>query len=129
MELLWRIAALAMLGVLAGAAIKRGALEYGYLVGLAAVAAILLALSGPAGEVAAMVRMLGERSGLPRELTLPVFRVVGIALVTRITAEFCRDAKETAIAAAVETGGVCLALVATAPLLGAVLSMFGELAW
>jgi stage III sporulation protein AD len=125
MELLWKITAMALLGVLAGAAVKRGSAEYGYLVGIAAVVVILLSLSGPAGEVAATVRSLGERSGLPRELTVPVFRVVGIALVSRVTAEFCRDAKETAMAAAVEIGGVCLALIAVTPLLGAVLSMFG----
>jgi len=127
MELLWRIAAVALLCVLTGAAVKRGALEYGYLIGLAAAVVILLALSGPAGEVVAVVRVIGERGGLSRELAAPVFKVVGIAIVTRMTAEYCRDAKETAVAAAVEIGGVCLSLAAVMPLLGAVLSMFGEL--
>ena len=127
MDLLWRIAALALLGVLAGAVVKRGSAEYGHLIGIAAVVVMLLALSGPAGDIAAAVRAMRERSGLAPELIAPVFRVTGIALVTRVTSEFCRDAKETAMAAAVEIGGTCLALVAVTPLLGAVLSLFGEL--
>ena len=46
---------------------------------------------------------------------------MGIAVLTRISAEVCRDAGESGIAASVETAGAVLALWVALPLLRAVL--------
>ena len=48
-------------------------------------------------------------------------KTVGIAILTHISAEVCRDAKESGIAAFVETAGAAVALCVALPLLRAVL--------
>ena len=47
---------------------------------------------------------------------------MGIAIITRVTAEVCRDAKESGIAAFVETAGAAAALFVALPLVQAVLN-------
>ena len=47
---------------------------------------------------------------------------MGIAILTRIAAELCRDAGEGGIAAAAETAGAAAAVLTALPLLRAVLS-------
>ena len=53
----------------------------------------------------------------------PVVKTTGIAILTRLAAELCRDAKESGIAAFVETAGAACALCAALPLLETVLDM------
>ena len=50
-------------------------------------------------------------------------KTAGIAIVTRLASEFCRDAKEGGLASAVELAGTALALSVALPLMTAVLDM------
>ena len=70
---------------------------------------------------------LVEESGLSRELFIPLYKTVGIALVVKIGGSLCRDAGESALASVVETAGAVCALIAALPLLRAVLSLLMEL--
>ena len=65
--------------------------------------------------------------GLTPAVVRPLVKVTGITVVTKLTAEICKDAKEGGIAGAVETAGTVLALVTAAPLLSAVLDTLAEL--
>ena len=51
----------------------------------------------------------------------------GIAIVTRLASDFCKDAKEGGLASAVELGGTALALAAALPLMTAVLDVLARL--
>ena len=84
-----------------------------------AAVAVLLALAGTAGDIAAFFRELGSRSGIPRELLVPLYKTVGIALVVKIGGGLCADAGEKALTAVVETAGAVCALGAALPLLEA----------
>ena len=60
-----------------------------------------------------------------RELALvlaPVVKTVGVAIITRVTVEVCKDAGEGGIAAFVEIAGSAVALYLALPLVRAVLS-------
>lgn len=70
---------------------------------------------------------LSEQAGLSRAVLTPVIKVIGIALISRIAGEFCRDAKESGVAAFLELAGTVTALVATIPLIRAVLSTVSDL--
>ena len=52
-------------------------------------------------------------------LFLPLLKTAGIAVVTRIGADLCRDAGESAVASAVEMAGAMGALLAVLPLMQA----------
>ena len=66
---------------------------------------------------------LVEAGGLSGQVVEPVIKTAGIAIVTRLAADFCREAQEGGLASAVELAGTALALVTVLPLMSAVLDM------
>ena len=115
------IAALAVAAALCALVVKREAGGAALVLGLAAGAVILGQVLGAAEAVRARMDERGERAGLSPAVLDPVIKTVGIAILTRISSEVCRDAGESGIAAAVETAGAVLALWIALPLLRAVL--------
>lgn len=122
-----QVAAVAVAGALCATVIKRQTPDMALVVTLCAVTVIL----GKAMVLLEPVRMLmdalGESAGLSAAVLAPVVKTVGIALLTRVCAELCRDANESGIAAAVEIAGSACAMVVCLPLFRAVLEMILEL--
>ena len=126
MEEIFRITALCLTAALLALVVKRGSVELAMLVTLAAVTAVLLGLVRELSALVDFLRELGRRSSLPEELFRPLYKTLGIALVVRAGSALCRDAGESALAAALEmAGGVC-GLVVALPLLRAVLELLVE---
>ena len=113
------IAALAVAAALCALVVKREAGGAALVLGLAAGAVILGQVLGAAEAVRAVVDELGERAGPSPAVLDPVIKTVGIAILTRISSEVCRDAGESGIAGAVETAAAVLALWVALPLLRA----------
>ena len=122
MESVVRLAAAAVAAALCAVVVKQHAREVGAVLALAAGALLLGAALGRKEEVRALADELGELIGLSPAVLAPVLKTVGIAILTRIAAELCRDAGEGGIAAAAETAGAAAAVLAALPLLRAVLS-------
>lgn len=64
---------------------------------------------------------------LSPEVIVPVVKAVAIAVCTKITAELCRDAKETAVASSVELVGASAGVYVVLPLVTSVLSLVASL--
>ena len=122
MESVVRLAAAAVAAALCAVVVKQHAREVGAVLALAAGALLLGAALGAIEEVRALADELGELIGLSPAVLAPVLKTVGIAILTRIAAELCRDAEEGGIAAAAETAGAAAAVLTALPLLRAVLS-------
>ena len=122
MESVVRLAAAAVAAALCAVVVKQHAREVGAVLALAAGALLLGAALGAIEEVRALADELGELIGLSPAVLAPVLKTVGIAILTRIAAELCRDAGEGGTAAAAETAGAAAAVLAALPLLRAVLS-------
>ena len=122
MESVVRLAAAAVAAALCAVVVKQHAREVGAVLALAAGALLLGAALGALEDVRALVDELGELIGLSPAVLAPVLKTVGIAILTRIAAELCRDAGEGGIAAAAETAGAAAAVLTALPLLRAVLS-------
>ena len=60
---------------------------------------------------------------LPAELFGPLFKTVGIAMVSRLGSDLCRDAGEGAMASVLEISGSLGAIVVSLPLFEAVWDM------
>ena len=115
------MSAIAVTAALCAMVLQKNAQELGLLLALAAGVLILgFALHATQG-VLSLMDTLGETAGIVPAVLSPVVKTIGIAVVTRITAEICRDAKEGGIAAFVETAGAALALFVALPLMEAVL--------
>lgn len=127
MNMLGQVAAAAVIGTVCAAVVRKQTPELALIVALATVALILGKTMETLAPVRELMETLGERSGLSAAVLAPVVKTVGIALLTRVCAELCRDANESGIAAAVEiAGGVC-ALLVCLPLFEAVLKLILEL--
>ena len=127
MEPVFQAAAVCLTGALLAVVVRRGSPEMSLLLTLGVAAAVLLFLAEPLGGLLDFLGGLGERSGVPQRLFGPLYKIVGIALVVRVGGELCRDAGESALAAALETAGAVCALLAALPLLRAVLELLLEL--
>ena len=127
MELVGKIAALAVAAALCALVVRQNAREVGLVLSLAAGALILLQALGAIEAIRTLIEDLGERAGLSPAVLDPVLKTVGIAVLTRLSAEVCRDAKESGIATFVETAGAVMALYVALPLIRAVLETIAEL--
>lgn len=127
MESIMQITAIAVAAALCSVAVKRQAPEIGMVLGLSAGVLILLMSIPAIKSVKDLMVSLSETADLAPAVLTPVIKIVGIAIITKIAAELCRDVKEGGIAAFLETAGAALALVVCIPLIEAVLSMLGEL--
>lgn len=123
MELLWKAAAAALTAAVIGLVLKKNAPELGFVLTLAA-AGLALTLAARLGtNVRAVVAMAADTAGLSDSLVAPVAKCVGIGIVTRLTADLCADAGQTAAGSAVEMCGAVCALMAALPLMESFFAM------
>ena len=118
MEAVWQIVALGLLGAVLAALLKKHTPELALLPVAVCGAAALAAVRG-VREVWAFLEDLLAAVEISSTLFLPLLKTAGIAVVTRIGADLCRDAGESAVASAVEMAGAMGALLAVLPLMQA----------
>ncbi|MCI8818478.1 MAG: stage III sporulation protein AD [Oscillibacter sp.] len=127
MELAVQAAVLCVVAALLSLVVRRGSPESALLLTLGATAVVVLSLAGSLESLMEFLGRLIEESGLSRELFVPLYKTVGIALVVKLGSSLCRDAGESALSSVVETAGAVCALLAALPLLRAVLALLLEL--
>lgn len=127
METMLKVGAVAVAAALCAVAVKGTARQLALAISLTGAAVILGLALGALEDVVAMAEDLREMAGLSPAVVAPVLKTVGIAVLTQIASQVCRDAGEGGIAAAAETAGTALALCAALPLLRAVLDTVGAL--
>ena len=122
-----KVAAAAIAAAVCAVVVRRQAPELGLALTICAGALILLYCSGALSAAMDLLDKLVEAGGLSGQVVGPVIKTAGIAIVTRLAADFCRDAKEGGLASAVELAGAALALVTVLPLMSAVVDLLTEL--
>jgi stage III sporulation protein AD len=123
MTLMIKLGALAVTAALCALVVKKNVQELGLVLALLAGAMILTQVMGELESVRALLNSLAEAGGISDAVLSPVVKTVGISIITRLTSEMCRDAKEGGIAAFVEIAGAVTALFVAVPLIKTVLSM------
>jgi stage III sporulation protein AD len=116
----------ALVGVLAAIlclALKKDTPALALTVTMAVVSVLFYFLLTAIESVMGFIQEMAGLAALAEGLLLPLIKCVGIAIVTRLAADLCRDAKETAVASAVELTGVVVSLYLTLPLLQAVVGL------
>lgn len=122
-----RIAAVAVTATVLGAILRRHTPELAVLLALGAGVWVLGLSANALSAALELIRELNDLTGVEEELLYPVIKTVALSLITRITAEVCRGAGESGIAAFVETAGTALALGVSLPMVRAVIILMGEL--
>ena len=118
-----KVAAAAVAAAVCAVTVRKQAPELGMALVICAGAVILLYCSGALSSAMELMDKLTEAGGLSGQVAEPVIKTAGIAIVTRLAADFCRDAKEGGLASAVELAGTALALVTVLPLMSAVVDL------
>ena len=118
-----KVAAAAVAAAVCAVVVRRQAPELALTLTICAGALIVLYCSGALSAAMELMDKLVEAGGLSAQVVEPVIKTAGIAIVTRLAADFCRDAKEGALASAVELAGTALALAAVLPLMSAVVDL------
>ncbi|MDE6591360.1 MAG: stage III sporulation protein AD [Oscillospiraceae bacterium] len=118
-----KVAAAAAAAAVCAVVVRRQAPELGLVLAACAGAVIVLYCSEALRATVELMDKLVETGGLSAQVVEPVMKTAGIAIVTRLSADFCRDAKEGGLASAVELAGTALALAAVLPLMSAVVEM------
>ena len=127
MEMITQISVLAAIWAVCAAVIKKQVPDMALTLAICAVALILSLAMTAFRPIRELMDTLGQRAGLSAAALGPVIKTVGVAILTRVTAELCRDAGEGGLASAVEVAGGACALVVCLPLFEAVLSLILEL--
>ncbi len=120
MEIALKAAAAAVTGSVIALLLRRQTPELSLLLALAAGILAVGFCIGVLGEIADVLRSLTEKSGVPAVLLLPVIKCVGIALLTQIASQLCRDAQQGAAAVFMELCGTLCALYTALPLVRSV---------
>lgn len=127
MTLLIKAAVTVIVGALMSLLLRRSAPELGLAVSISVsllAAAFAMELVSGLSEILSLVR---EETGLSPAVVGPVMKCVGVGIVTRLSADICRDAGQSAAASAVELCGTACALVTALPLIRALLKMISEM--
>lgn len=127
MEAMVQIAAVGLAAVVLGAVLRKSTPELALLLTAAAGLWILSLTMEGLGAAAALMEELAGISGLSEELLEPVVKAVALTILTRLTAEICRSAGETGLAAFVELGGTVMTLMVALPLMRAVAVLMAEM--
>ena len=118
-----KVAAVAAAAAVCAVAVRKQAPELALALTVCAGAVIVLYCSGALSAAMELMDRLVEAGGLSAQVVEPVIKTAGIAIVTRLSADFCRDAQEGGLASAVELAGTALALVTVLPLMSAVVEL------
>ena len=121
------IAAVGTVAAVCAVVVRKQVPELALLLAICAGVIILDRCSGVLKATVEFMDKLSKMGGVETDAAASVIRVAGIAVVTRIGADFCRDAKESGLATVVETAGGLFALFAVIPLMTAVLELLSEL--
>ncbi|HWS43260.1 MAG TPA: SpoIIIAC/SpoIIIAD family protein [Pseudoflavonifractor sp.] len=118
-----KLAAIAIISAICAVVVKKNVQELGLVLALTAGVLLLSYALGAIESARDLLDMLADTAGLEPAVLAPVIKTVGIAIVTHVSAEVCRDAKEGGIASFLETAGAACALFVALPLVRAVLDM------
>ncbi len=127
MELLFRAVCLALTAAVLVLLIQKQNPELAGVLSIAAICVLLLSVLrylSAFQELSATVR--GLLSGSETVL-LPVAKCLAAAIISRVAADLCRDASQSALASAVELAGTFCAVGISLPLILSVLKQIGGL--
>ncbi|MBQ0038177.1 MAG: stage III sporulation protein AD [Clostridiales bacterium] len=117
------MAALCLVCAVLTVLVKKNNPEMGMLLALAVCLVVLAALMGTLEEINAFVRQMMDASNLPPDIFVPLIKTLGIAVISRIGADLCRDAGQAAMASLMEMVGSFGAVLVSLPLFNAVWEM------
>lgn len=120
----------AVLGIAAAVmaiAVKNQRPELAVVLSLAAAGLLIMLCLGKLQTAVGFIKTLTEKYGISADYFAIALKVTGIAVVTDLSVQLCKDAGESAIASKVELCGKAVMIVAAIPVLEALLTLISGL--
>ena len=127
MEIVIRAAAAAVVGSILALLLRKYTPELSLSVAIVTGTVVVWIGASVCAKVTETLRSLAELGGVTAVYLTPVMKCVGIALVTQLASQICRDAQQGSAASAVELCGTVCALYVSLPLVDALLALVGKL--
>ncbi len=118
-----QIVGIAIVCALLCAVLKQYRPEYASVVQIAACVLILLLIASSLSELVGAIRELIEGSGIHTGYLTLLLKALGIAILTQLAADACRDSGETALSHKVELAGTVTILLLCLPLVKAMVQL------
>lgn len=118
-----KIVAIAIVCALLCAVLKQYKPEYAIVVQLAASVLILLLVASAMGDLINAIRELIDGSGIDTGYLTLLLKALGVAILTQLAADACRDSGETALSNKVELAGKVTILLLCLPLVKAMIQL------
>ena len=125
MKILLKVAAVVCSAVLLVLLLKKKNPEFAFLLSLLAAVLILMGMIEPLKEVSAFFQEVQTITQMDELLIGPLFKCTAIAMLTRFSADLCKDNAQAALAGAVELAGTVTAFCVGMPLLIGMLRTIG----
>lgn len=123
MEMIFRIIAVCMLASVLAMPLKKNSPEMGILLVVAVCVSVLILLSDTLRDICAFLEQLTDWGGISADLFVPLLKTLGIAIISRLGTDLCRDAGQTAMAGLVEMAASFGVIWVAMPLFRAVWEM------
>lgn len=125
MDYLIKAAVLAIAVTLIALVLKKSNPEISQLLAIAAVTVMLVLATELISTVKDTVSAAAKLSSVSSAVLTPMLKCVGIAIVTRIAADICKDAGQSSLSSGVELVGTVSALYVSMPLIKTLMQMIG----
>ena len=122
-----KIAAGAALASVLGLLYRRSNPEMTLLLEAVTLCCVLIAAGKSLSGFRDLLEQVNRLSPKLGDFTGPLLRCTGIAILTKLSADLCRDSAQTALAGAVELAGSICALAVSLPIVMSVLKLLGDL--
>ena len=116
-----KVCMIAVLGIAATAVIKQWKSDFLPLVRLAVTLVLGTLILGSAAPILTFFRLVSEEGG-NAAYTVILFKALGVALLTQVCADICRESGESGLSAGVELTGKIEILLLSLPLMEELLS-------
>ena len=118
-----QLGAIAIAGTICGLVLKKQTPELALVLGLVTVCILLWKSREALEQVLSLMEELAGLSGLSQEVLTPLVKTVGIAILTKLAGQICRDGGMGSVSSFLEVAGSLAALVTVTPLVRAVLEV------
>ena len=124
---IFKLSALAVVAALCALTLRGKVPELAVVLALAAGVLLLGQAVDAMAAVRGLTDSLAHTAGLSPNVWQPVWKTVGLGVMTRLSSAVCKDAGEGGVAAFLETAGTALALLTALPLIETVFDTLSAL--
>lgn len=88
---------------------------------------ILIYILDSSSNIFDLIKELSQKAGLSNQYLAIILKITGIAYITELAVNICKDAGETAIASKIEMGSKFIIIAISIPIIGALLQIVNKI--